>query len=74
MVFDNLLVQMQPGGLIQGAGSDTVGKFTVSGSFSSSSPTGRFVKQYEGKHAVYYEGVLNQQERTIDGTWGLQPG
>ena len=59
MSFDNLNVVMQAGGIIQGSGSDTVGKFTVSGSFAPDRPLGRFVKQYEGKHAVYYEGTLN---------------
>ena len=74
MSFDNLRVEMQPGGSIQGQGSDTVGRFTVSGSFAPDRPIGRFVKQYEGKHAVYYEGTLNPQARTIDGFWGLQQG
>ena len=59
MSFDNLNVVMQAGGSIQGNGVDTVGRFTVTGAFAHDRPVGRFVKQYEGMHAVYYEGTLN---------------
>lgn len=43
-----------PGAIISGEGEDTVGKFSVSGSFSPNEPVCRFVKQYHGQHAVYY--------------------
>jgi hypothetical protein len=74
MAFTGLDVQTQPGGLIKGRGSDPVGEFTFEGSFNTQTPECRILKQYIGKHAIYYQGQLNHQDGTVNGAWGFQPG
>ena len=74
MEFKNLNVQLGPGGIIQGQGTDTNGHFTVQGNFDQNQPTCKFIKQYTGQHAVYYDGRYNQQTRSIEGNWSLNIG
>ncbi len=57
-----------------GHGTDAVGEFTFSGTFSLGDPTVRFLKQYKGKHMIFYEGRLDQQKGEIDGHWGFKEG
>lgn len=74
MTFNNLNIDAKAGGLISGSGSDTVGSFDINGSFSHTEPVGRFVKQYHGKHAIYYQGTFNQNNNSIEGFWGVHAG
>jgi hypothetical protein len=72
MEFTNLQIDANPGGSVKGSGSDTVGTFDIDGSFSHSEPVCRFVKQYRGKHAIYYQGTYTNG--TIEGFWGIKAG
>ena len=74
MTFDKLDINLGPGGPIVGSGSDTVGAFTINGSFSPNAPVCRFTKQYQGQHAVYYEGTYNQTTKKIEGQYGFNAG
>lgn len=64
--------QPSPNGPISGAGSDAVGPFHFKGEFDNSGTRVRFVKQYDGKHAIYYMG--NVKEFGLEGDWGFAPG
>lgn len=61
-------------GSLSGSGEDVVGKFTLQGSYDASSSAIQFKKQYEGAHAIYYEGILSQSQTEITGHWGFEPG
>lgn len=74
MTFSHLDINLGPNGPINGGGSDTVGVFTVTGSFSPNAPICRFTKQYQGAHAIYYEGTYDQGTNTISGHWGFKAG
>ena len=74
MHFDNMQVESRPGGSIRGQGADSVGQFTIEGSFSPHEPKCRFVKQYTGKHAIYYEGDVDTASGVIRGHWGFKAG
>lgn len=74
MHFEQLNVQAQPGGIIQGKGKDEVGEFTFEGSFSPNNPECRIHKQYLGQHAIYYQGKVDPQTGAISGSWGFEPG
>jgi hypothetical protein len=74
MNFTALSVDPQPNGLVKGHGTDEVGEFTFEGSFSPNEPVCRIVKQYIGKHAVYYQGTLDPQMMSIEGFWGFHAG
>jgi hypothetical protein len=50
-----------------------VGQFTFEGTFNNNEPVTRIVKQYLGKHAIYYEGRLTSPG-VINGHWGFNPG
>jgi hypothetical protein len=41
-------------GLVKGAGDDSVGVFSIDGSYKNHEIS--WVKQYEGAHAIYYKG------------------
>lgn len=74
MDFGNINVAAQPGGLITAQGSDEVGQFTIEGSFSPVTPEFRFLKQYTGKHAVYYKGTFDRNNFQMTGHYGFEPG
>ncbi len=74
MKFAEINVSAQPGGLISGKGSDEVGEFTLSGSFSPNTPEFRFLKQYVGHHAIYYKGSFDVNSFILSGHWGFEPG
>lgn len=73
MNFLSLEVNENPGGIVKGHGSDEVGEFTFEGSFSQADPVVRILKQYKGKHAIYYEGRRTSPGE-INGDWGFEPG
>lgn len=58
-------------GEVTGGGRDMIGRFTVRGRYGAGGDV-RFVKQYVGKHTVYYEG-LHDGEGTILGVWSIPP-
>ena len=63
MEFADLQINIasaQPG--VSGSGADIVGNFTLQGSYDSSSSAIKFTKQYEGAHAIYYEGTLSASQ------------
>jgi hypothetical protein len=73
MELSKLKVNPNPGGAVQGSGSDTVGEFDIHGSFSMSDPICRFTKQYHGKDPIYYyQGTYTNG--TIEGFWGIKAG
>ena len=75
MEFADLQINIasaQPG--VSGSGADIVGNFTLQGSYDSSSSAIKFTKQYEGAHAIYYEGTLSASQTEITGYWGFEPG
>lgn len=57
-------------GRISGGGGDIVGRFTFAGTYDTASGRVRMVKQYLGKHAVFYEGHPDG-EGCIAGTWTI---
>merc|ERR1712226_1787458 len=56
-------------GNIYGGGSDAVGSFTISGTWSDEV---QFSKQYTGAHAVMYKGKADNGNKVV-GTWEI-PG
>ena len=74
MTFSSINVELTPGGLIMGKGSDEVGQFTFQGSLHMKEPKCGIHKQYLGKHAIYYQGNVNAQAGEINGSWGWKPG
>jgi hypothetical protein len=67
MSIDRLSVDVT--GRISGDGGDQVGSFSMSGQIF---PNGTFqmIKQYHGRHAVNYNGVVGNG--TLSGQWSLQ--
>jgi hypothetical protein len=60
-------------GQMSGGGRDAVGAFTVKGSYDLTTGKCTWIKQYIGKHAVYYSGY--NEGKGIWGTWDIpQPG
>ena len=57
-------------GVMQGAGSDAVGTFTIRGSYSVESLEATWVKSY-ASHDVSYRGF--REGRGIWGTWTIRP-
>lgn len=53
-------------GRFQATGQDIVGPFTLEGSYNATDGKCKWVKSYQGKHSVKYEGV-NEGE----GIWGV---
>jgi hypothetical protein len=74
MQFDTINVHDERGGQISAHGNDQVGEFTFNGSFNQVDSGVKIVKQYKGKHAIYYEGVLNSFAHEVNGWWGTAPG
>jgi hypothetical protein len=58
-------------GRIEGEGRDIIGPFTFAGEFDDHGAI-RMVKQYLGRHQVFYEGVYDG-EGTIFGEWRIPP-
>ncbi len=58
-------------GKVTGGGVDLIGRFTVRGQYAANGDV-CFVKQYVGKHTVYYEG-RHDGEGTILGVWSIPP-
>jgi hypothetical protein len=56
---------------VDGEGEDCVGRFTFAGSYTDSGVLS-LVKQYEGRHAVRYEGRA-EGEGAVVGQWSIGP-
>lgn len=56
---------------VYGIGSDDIGKFNIKGMYNSKEKTMKFVKQYFGKHRIYYVGNTNSDNHTVicKGKW-----
>lgn len=54
---------------VSGQGTDYVGPWTISGSFSSETAECVWIKQYLGKHSVRYQGIWG--ETGIRGRWTI---
>ena len=67
MVIDTMFIDFDM--KIHGSGSDTVGSFTITGTWGDDGAV-NFVKQYEGAHAVNYTGKFSS-ETQITGTWDI---
>lgn len=57
-------------GRISGEGNDAIGCFLIHGSCDTASRECNWVKQYVGKHAVYYQGFA--EGKGIWGTWEIR--
>jgi hypothetical protein len=57
------------GGTIEGAGRDSDGRFTFTGSYDGAGRV-RMFKQYPGRQQVLYEGHYDE-EGTITGGWSI---
>ena len=71
MDFSKFAANPAPGGPIGGEGEDEVGQFKFHGSFSSDGTKVRFVKEYIGKHSIYYLGSVSTNPPVIEGQWGF---
>jgi hypothetical protein len=58
-------------GAIEGRGRDVVGAFLFTGAYDGQGSV-RMVKQYIGKHKIYYDGTYDG-EGTIAGIWSSFP-
>ena len=58
-------------GKVDGSGSDEVGAFRWYGEYDVAQSTCRMIKQYDGRHAVAYDGRAD--DNGIYGTWYLSP-
>jgi len=56
-------------GVLTGTGSDSVGKFTVHGSYGSNGGEVTWTKRYYGRHRVFYRGF--REGKGIWGTWEI---
>ncbi len=57
-------------GRISGEGNDCIGCFLIHGNYDAASRECSWVKQYVGKHAVYYQGF--GEGKGIWGTWKIR--
>ena len=71
MDFSAFKANPSPGGPIEGEGQDEVGNFRFEGSFNNDGTKVRFVKEYIGKHKIYYLGNVTMNPPTIVGKWGF---
>jgi len=60
-------------GTVSGKGHDLVGGFTWSGTYDNSAGKIELVKQYTGKHAIYYSGACSGK-KAFSGHWSHQQG
>ena len=58
-------------GQLEGEGRDIIGPFTFEGEYDESGAV-RMVKQYLGRHRVFYQGIYDG-EGTIFGEWRIPP-
>jgi hypothetical protein len=58
-------------GVVTGQGRDWVGKFLLSGRYTTDDGTCHWTKRYIGKHDVYYKGY--NEGKGIWGTWDIPP-
>ena len=65
MRFDHFNINR---GVVKGKGNDVVGEFNIQGNVERNGQA-KFVKQYVGKHAVQYDGLLTYKE--INGRWSM---
>lgn len=74
--FTSFKANPAPSAPIGGAGTDEVGGFEFSGTFSPDGKQVRFVKKYvtHANHSIYYQGDVQPNPPTIRGCWGFQPG
>jgi hypothetical protein len=59
-------------GKITGSGSDTIGNFTIAGSYDLTGGRCSFVKSYIGQHSVDYAGCNQNDGLWIWGTWTIR--
>ena len=75
MTLTSTNIDLKNRGIINCAGFDEVGQFTMEGSFINSSNELQFIKKYIGQHVIYYKGELNPANDTeINGFWSFEPG
>ena len=67
MYFDRMFIDFDM--QIYGSGQDTVGIFTITGTWGEDGAV-NFVKQYEGAHAVNYTGTFSSPTK-ITGDWEI---
>jgi hypothetical protein len=58
------------GEIVTGQGRDIIGQFTFAGEYDATTGQVRLVKQYIGKHQVFYLGQPDG-EGSIQGTWHI---
>jgi hypothetical protein len=56
-------------GNLRGSGTDDIGFFTIHGEYDSKSREAIWIKEYPGRHSVYYHGF--RENRGIWGTWEI---
>eukprot|EP00049_Salpingoeca_infusionum_P022833 m.9052 g.9052 ORF g.9052 m.9052 type:complete len:780 (-) comp5418_c0_seq1:3012-5351(-) len=58
---------------VAGSGGDSVGTFTLSGSYDANGNIS-FVKQYHGQHSVNYNGTYSVgHQLVVEGSWSIPP-
>jgi hypothetical protein len=57
--------------LVRGWGTDVVGKFIFTGTYSSATGEVDLLKKYIGQHTVAYKGKLNETLDKITGIWSI---
>jgi hypothetical protein len=60
-------------GRVSGRGTDVVGPFTIAGEYETATGKVAWVKQYVGRHRVFYAGHPDG-EGSILGTWTIEMG
>ena len=58
-------------GVMTGTGSDSLGRFTVHGSYGENGGEVRWTKRYFGRHRVFYRGF--REGKGIWGIWEIPP-
>ena len=62
-------------GIVRGEGSDTVGKFTLSGMLLKTPYSDiQFVKRYHSAHSVLYSGSFDPENGWFRGFWDIYSG
>jgi hypothetical protein len=67
VTYQNIYIDVN--GNVFGDGSDFVGEFIISGTWDKHG-TVRFIKQYSGRHTVYYTGV-SDDDQNVCGRWKI---
>ena len=58
-------------GVLTGTGSDSLGRFTVHGSYGENGGEVKWTKRYFGRHRVFYRGF--REGKGIWGVWEIPP-